>query len=815
MTKKFTHTYFLLFACLSIFLGSCKPSLRYFNNDPKYQGKYLLSKQKIEGAKKIPQDELKTYIKQKNNRAILGVYVYVGFYYTGKIAYDTVALQKRYDKQVIRYNKKIQKAKKEKKRAKLEEKKNKELNKTYREITEGNWVMRTMGEAPVVFDSTAAKESAANISKYLKSKGYFRNSVSWKVNYKKRKANVKYTVTQREAYTINEISYHIPNARVDSIYQASISSSDLKKGVIYDENYLTNERERIYSLMRNNGYYKFNKHSIYYTLDSSLNNNIVNLQLNIDNSDSSVFGIYTLEDAAFFSDVSKGTAMPTNYPVEKSGFISYQLYGMKYNKKILGNKIYIKQGELFSQNNIENIQRRLATLDMFKLVNIKTDVIEHNDKDSIKKELKVSIYTSPLKKYQLSQEYGLTVGQGFIPGPFLNVSFKSRNLSRNFEIFQASVMYSIVGQYSALEVNNITTTQEFNANISLTFPTLLFPGKIRKKIDRSAPRSKILMAYGFSDRYEYKRDYINTSLSYLFLGKNKSSQFGITPIDMYVIVSHIKEEDFTTYLEDLHDAGNNLYLSFKPSIVTSFSFWYMYNNFKFGTNLPSTFVKPAIEIGGNVPNFINKNITQEGNGQLFGLQYYEYVKLQLDLRHTKPLNKKHSISGKLITGLARPYGSSSYDNNGSYVLPYEKYFFAGGTNSNRAWQSRRLGPGSYNDTINGYLYEQTGEIIIETSLEYRFKIYKFLEGALFTDIGNVWTIKDPTRPGSDFMYFKSIPDVGIGVGYGIRFNFTFLIIRFDMGYKMHNPAMPKGSRYVLANSLKNGPNFNIGIGYPF
>src|SRR5690606_28117506 len=128
----------------------------------------------------------------------------------------------------------------------------------------------------------------------------------------------------------------------------------------------------------------------------------------------------------------------------------------------------------------------------------------------------------------------------------------------------------------------------------------------------------------------------------------------------------------------------------------------------------------------------------EDNGQLFGLQYYEYAKLQIDLRYTKPLSKKHSVSAKLLSGVSRPYGSSSYETNGSYVLPYEKYFFAGGTNSIRAWQSRRLGPGAYRDTINGYLYEQPGEILIETSIEYRFKIYKFLEGAFFADAGNVW-----------------------------------------------------------------------------
>ncbi len=795
-------------------MGSCRPSLRYFNNDPQYQGKYLLSKQKIEGAKKIPEDEIKTYIKQKGNRGILGFYVYMGFYYTGKIAHDTVALQKRYDAQEKRFNTRIAKAKKEKKKKKLEQKKEKQLGKTEREIREGNWVMRTMGEAPIIFDSTAAKESAANISKYLSTKGYFRNTVTWSVKYKNRKAKIKYKLDQKTPYSITNIRYDIPDHKVDSIYQNS--SSFLKKNVQYDEQTLSKERDRIFTLFKNKGYYNFNKQSVYYTLDSSFNKNTVDLTLHINNSDSTVFEIYNIQEGAFFSELSKGNNPgPVDSPEEKIGFIVYQLYGKNYNSKILNNKIALKQGEVYNQSKIESIQRRLGTLDMFKLVNIRTEVIKTSAQDSISNDLKIFIYTSPLKKYQLSQEYGLSVGQGFIPGPFLNVSFKARNIFRNFEIFQASVMYSIVGQSSALDVDNVLTTQEFNSNVSLTFPTLLFPGKFRKKVELSAPRSRLLMGYGFVDRFEYKRDYINTSLSYFFLGKNKFSQFGFSPIDLYVIISTIKTEEFTIYLNELRNSGNNLYLTFNPSIVTNFNMWYTYNNFQYGTNEPSTFIKPYVEIGGNVPNLINQQGTKEQNGQLFGLQYYEYVKLQLDIRHTKPLSKKHSVSVKLLTGLSRPYGSSSYESNGSYVLPYEKYFFAGGTNSIRGWQSRRLGPGQYKDSTNGYLFEQPGEILIETSLEYRFKIYKFLEGALFADAGNVWRIKDPTRPGSEFKYLESIPDIGVAVGYGVRFNFTFLIVRFDMGYKLYDPALPLAQRYVFNQTITRSPVFNIGIGYPF
>jgi outer membrane protein insertion porin family len=819
LTKKFIYHFVLLFASFALLFFSCKPSLRYFSNDPNYKGKYLLTKQSVQGTKKLSEDELGAYIKQKSNRNILGFQIYLGLYYFGKSWYDTLALQKQYNRQENSLNKRIEKATTDKKKNKWREKKNKRLSKSYKKLTEGNWVMRTVGEAPVVFDSLSSIESVRNIHRHLKSKGFLENDVTWSVKYKKRKAKVTYVVREKEPYLVRNILYDISDTRIDSINTDSKGGSELSSNIQYNEKNLSDERDRLFSILKNKGYYKISKQNIYYTIDSSLNTHQLDITLHIHSEDSSQFTVFHIDEAAFFAEVSQGSSMPDNDQEIKDGIITYQLYGRKYNTKILSRKIYLKKREIYDQRKIESIQRRLGTLDMFRLVNIKPDLIKndtlHADSlDTGANALKIYIYTSPLKKYQLSQEYGLSVGQGYIPGPFLNVTFKTRNVFKNFEIFETFIRYSLEGQASALDVDNVLTTQQFNSGISLTFPSLLFPG-LRNKVERSAPRSRLLVGYGFIDRYEYRRTFLNGSLSYFFLGKNKFSQFGITPIDVYVVNSIIKTNEFKRYLDTLRSSGNNLYVTFRQSIVTNFNFYYAYNNFQFGTNKPSFFFKPYVEIGGNVPNLISKYITNEQENKLFNLQYFEYLKFQLDLRGTRPLGKKHSLAAKLIAGLVRPYGSSGYTKAGSYILPYEKYFFSGGTSSIRAWQPRRLGPGAYKDLKNGSLFEQPGEILLETSIEYRFKIYWFLEGAVFVDAGNVWTLKDPTRAGSEFKYFESIPDIAVGTGYGVRLNFTFLIIRFDMGYKLLDPSEPLGQRYVLRERITKSPTFNIGIGYPF
>jgi outer membrane protein insertion porin family len=289
----------------------------------------------------------------------------------------------------------------------------------------------------------------------------------------------------------------------------------------------------------------------------------------------------------------------------------------------------------------------------------------------------------------------------------------------------------------------------------------------------------------------------------------------VTPVDISFIDSRV-DPTFSSFLQQLRDSsGSNLYLSFYPSIVTSFQVSYVYNNHEATSQKVTKFFRPLFEFGGVVPNFIAKTFGSEAekdSNRLFGKQYFEYIRLGLDVRLYVPVRRKNTFVVRFNMGYAQPFGSSSRSN--LYALPYEKYFFSGGNSSVRAWRPRRLGPGSYSSNAeDSYRYEQPGEILFETNYEYRFDIVSIFDGAFFVDAGNVWTIKNE-KQGSQFQFPKVFNEIAVGAGFGLRLDFSFLVLRLDIANKVWDPAKPLEERFVGKFSLRNSV-LNIGIGYPF
>ncbi len=201
---------------------------------------------------------------------------------------------------------------------------------------------------------------------------------------------------------------------------------------------------------------------------------------------------------------------------------------------------------------------------------------------------------------------------------------------------------------------------------------------------------------------------------------------------------------------------------------------------------------------------------------------FQWLKFQADFRRYYPLDSKQTLAYRANFGIAQPYGIS----NG--ILPYEKYFFAGGGTSIRAWQARRLGPGSFSPQVGtrgpyDYPFEQPAEMIFETMLEYRRKLVGYFDLALFIDAGNSWVIGvDNSRPGADFRFNRFYKEIAVGSGIGLRMDFDFLVIRLDLATKAIDPSQPEGDRWVLDNvsfknpfGVKGQTVLNFGIGYPF
>jgi hypothetical protein len=298
-------------------------------------------------------------------------------------------------------------------------------------------------------------------------------------------------------------------------------------------------------------------------------------------------------------------------------------------------------------------------------------------------------------------------------------------------------------------------------------------------------------------------------------------QFTVNAADLAYIRTPNITEEFFQILEDLQSEGNNLIWSFLPSFVSSFSVqsvinFNQYGNFK---NNSASLLRLFAESGGTSLNFFDVPSNDEEDIEFANFQW---LKFQADYRKYLPLDAKQTFAYRVNFGIAKPYGVSSG------ILPYEKYFFAGGSSSIRAWQARRLGPGSSIPTTdeNGnftYNNEQPAEMIMESMLEYRRKLFGYFNMAFFVDLGNSWSIGyDQARPGADFEYDRFYKEIAVGTGIGLRMDFDFLVIRLDLATKAVDPAQSLGNRWVLDNlswqkplGEKGQTVLNFGIGYPF
>jgi outer membrane protein assembly factor BamA len=788
---------------------ACKNPYYTFATDPDYKNKKMLYSQKSNGHKHFESDHITDLYKQKAQYKIGFTTPYLYIHFLGKMFYDTASIKKKINALEIKYDQKLADDElTEKKRGRIEKRKNKKIKKKLNTLTNGNWMMASFGEFPSIYDSSVIELTKNNIHAYLHTKGHFRNHVEVKTDSSKHKCFVVYDIHEGPLYRYSEIEFEIENKKIDSLVKFS-KGKLINKGDGYDESLIEEERDRIYKMIKNHGYYDFTKPYINFKVDTTNGNHHVKLVYVIQNPEDDVHKQYYIKEVIYTPNSGNDNLVAKD-TINSKFKIKYVKKGKKYNTKILDYRLQVKPNSLFNLDSLQRTQFQLGSMEMFRFVNI--NMVKNSTGDS----LSMYVYTSPLKKFQIAQEYGINVMQGVIPGPYFSLSFKDRNVFNNYEIFDLAARYSIEGQASVLDNKTKLQTTEWSVAGTFTFPMLYVPTKIRFKSSKYNPKTRLGVGYLSVDRPEYKRKAFNTSLSYIWQ-KNQFKFFKLSIIDISVINSDIKMQEFYDYLQDLKNQGNNLYLSFNPSIVTNVNFSYTFSNSVLGSKKSSWYVRPYIELGGLGTYLISKHlINNPSDPSINGLQHYQYIKTQLDLRYYKPINKKNTVATRLNIGFSMPLAFDQRYQTSKDVLPYEKYFFSGGSNSIRAWQYRRLGPGSYIDPNNPYKYEQPGEILIETSYEYRRKLYRFFESALFVDIGNTWAIADATRPGSSFKFLKSVPELAVGSGVGLRLNFTFIIVRFDLAWKVWNPAGNLTKNFVLLEpkNLKS-PILNFSIGYPF
>lgn len=670
------------------------------------------------------------------------------------------------------------------------------------------WLKYKLGQPPVLFDEEICSKLNLTFENRLYHKGYFNARSTFNLHEKKKTFQIEYQIQTNEVYKIDTVIFPEPIDQITRAIYQSRTETVITKGMPYSLETLKEERQRIDRELKNSGYYYFAPDYLIFEADSMQGNYRVELKLLLknDNPEESA-EVYKIDRVFVAEDFRL-----KNYFPDTSSFGNYTMISAEnYIKtEVLLNSVFLQSDSLYSKKDHNNTLRQLMGMGAFKYVNAR-----YTASPDKKYALDALLTLTPSQKMSVSTELNAVSKSNNFVGPGMKLSFKSRNFLRGAEVFSINLNGRFEKQITGENEGDLA--YEVSVDASLDIPRNI-PFKTKKVSRPYVPFTSISMGTGIYSRLSlYKFHTYNTGLEYTW----RKNQF-LTQLFQPVNISLTNLTDFSEEFEKFLRQNPSLAKSFEEQFILGASYNFIFNHlnnpkkaqyyFSFGTD-PS----------GNMVGLIHKLTSGENNSpedpaKLFGLPVSQYVRFRIDSRYYIKTGNETTIATRLYGGVGLPYGNST-------VMPYVKQFYAGGTNSIRAFRARSLGPGSYQppDSLNNLLIDQTGEIKIEANVEYRFPIIGYLKGALFTDVGNIWLVReDSLRQGGKFDLNTFYKELAVGVGVGLRIDINLVVLRFDWAFPVRKPWLPEGERWVFheINPLENRWRkenlvWNISIGYPF
>lgn len=684
------------------------------------------------------------------------------------------------------------------------------------------WLKNRIAEAPVIYDSSLAMFSAQQMELYLFNKGYFNASVNHSVSIKKKKAKISYNITKGDAYTIRNIQYKIKDTLLRSLYFLHLNESFIKMGDVFDQEKIQKERDRITKDYKNFGYFFFNREYIHFDFDSAINGNIVDLKVVIENpngkNNHQSYNLNTVNISLTGSETYKKF---NRVDTSDAGFIFIQDPQNTLKHKIIKRQIYLDKKSKYNDNDLELTYNRLGDLRMFKFVNIDFAI---DSTDTTKLNTYISLSTSK-KQFTQTEIEGYVASANI--GSSANFIYTNNNIFRGAEIFEFRIKTGLETQAFIDESSGnipLFNSREFNISSSITFPGFLLFRDNKTYGLFASPRTRLGINYIIEQRPEYVRNTFSGNFTYDW----KQNQFlthTFSPMSLNFVRSTLSTEAL-----DLLNNLNNQYIkeSFDPHITLGLRYTLTYSTQVLNLLKDYYFLRFNIEVMGTglygVSKIISAVQNTSGNYEIFNLPYYNFTRPEIDMRYFNFINQRSTLVFRFNTGAGFAYWNSN-------ILPFERQFFTGGSNSIRAFRARTVGPGNFADIdVSTLNLDQTGEMKIEGNIEYRFDITDHflgskLKGASFIDAGNVWTLSSSNAdPTGKFKWDTFHKQLAIGTGAGLRLDYSFLLFRFDLGLKLRDPRFVGSEQWVIQN-LSNEQwkstnqysfwNFNFGIGYPF
>ncbi|MDQ0064907.1 translocation and assembly module lipoprotein TamL [Chryseobacterium lathyri] len=829
-------------------------------------GEYLLTKNnfKFEDKKESFDEELKDYVQQKpNKKQLLFMPLGLGFYNMANPKYDTLLNeymtypsemrnQKLRDSLFIKYN----------------------MKNSVGKTLFLDRLLHSWGNPPVILDQTRSEKSAESIKKRLVYRGFWDADVNFKhsLDSASKKAAVNYFIKHNDPTYIKDYYYNITDPTVKGLYWQKLDKSLIRSGQRLDQTVLEKEVTRITDLMRENGYYRFNNSNeeIYFVADSLKSRKQVPLTLEIhkDSADHP-YKVATIGniDVAIVNEASD---FPKNTIKDSLRRIRFHKMDESYKTSSLWRAVIVDSKKVYDQKSLDLTKRNFIAMNNFSILKARDSLRRGGGTSPNDSIVDVLYVLKPLPKYELKLGTDINYSQILNLGISPSVDLTTRNVFRGAENLSTSISGTFGSIRSTKDIDKRDLAYEISAQASLNFPRLLLPFNYYKLLPkRYTPTSSILLGASIQNNIGLGRVNFNTGLNYqanvndqvshrltlfntqISLTKNKdayydyfsndeiikndilASYFAYDPItkQKYLsgelsldIVSKQIVED-TNYQGMLDQKGQDLLTAFRGTLVnkdrqtqdvliSSMIYNFVYNEIGKKDYPNAFYFNGKVELAGNILSIFNQKRDEGGvvtspQRTIFGIPYAQFVKFDIDTRKYFKFNGNQTLVLRQFIGVGIPFGNSTN-------MPVIKSYFNGGSNDIRAWVAfGGLGPADsqVDERVRTYM---TDNVKLTTNIEYRIPFNDMYEGALFTDIGNTWSLKNYNDGyGDEFKFNKFLGQMGIGSGFGLRVNVAYITFRLDLAYKIYDPNKPDGERWRFKNFQPFKPTLNIAFGYPF
>ncbi|MCM1451027.1 MAG: sorting and assembly machinery component 50 [Clostridium sp.] len=712
------------------------------------------------------------------------------------------------------------------------------------------WLQK-IGQPPVIFDPSLTAFSEQQLRQALVNKGYLHAEVDVDsaANHRKKRIDITYNVHPGQPMRIAHVRYEIPDSAVAAIFYADTAALPAIDGQLLDRTLLDQYRTDIAALLRRKGYYAFAKDYVTFVADTVAGSTAVALTMHINPPRQQEKGVNEeiaeaiTPDATVIEDhfsMSESPEIPdhhtyrlrhvyfvTDYDSQRSGAElnfpdcdTVDIKGLKVlygpdryiTPGILEEKCHLHPGELYNTRDVENTYEALNQLGILRYVNIVFKPVADYGLDAY-------ILLSRNKKQGITFELEGTNSEGDL-GFGAGITYQHRNLAKRSNLLTVKVRgaYEHLSGKSLNIINNRYT--EFAGEVGITFPKFEFPFLTSEYKRRRRASTEFAISGNYQERPEYTRIIAGAAWRYKWSHSRgtRRTRYQFDLID----INYVRLPKSTlNFLDSIAPANPLLRYSYEDHFImrTGISV-YLSNRRIPSASLGAPAFQPrvrtfhgSLELAGNALYALSKLTGQkksDGAYKVFGIQYAQYFKAEADYTYSINFNQRHSLNFHAGGGVAVPYLNSE-------MVPFEKRFYAGGANGVRGWGVRTLGPGSYDskNSVTNFI-NQCGDILLNLNMEYRAKLFWVFEGALFVDAGNVWTIRSyENQPGGVFRFDKFYKQLAASYGMGLRLDFTYFLLRLDLGVKAHNPATNQASWPLFHPSWRRDVNFHFAVGYPF